>query len=188
MSFTRSRHSGAEVLVFGASDKSIFHPDLVPSLSNSSSDFSAHAGCLPAVLPSSSLANTDRRQTMSAKNAASSSATPAVTSAAGGSQFPAVTALPPKRHHTLAYHEPLLLYPGSYGAFNSHRETPLGQELLSWYTSVAETRGMPWRQEWIRPDEERYVATAEGRAQLRKLLERRAYEVWISEISESCPG
>lgn len=38
------------------------------------------------------------------------------------------------------------------------------------------TRAMPWRKHWINP------STEPDASQLRELLERRAYEVWISEI------
>ncbi|PHH91575.1 hypothetical protein CDD83_11111 [Cordyceps sp. RAO-2017] len=75
--------------------------------------------------------------------------------------------LPPARLHSWDYHRPLLLS-GRSGSEGRRR-------LLSWFDSASTTRGMPWRSPWIDP----------GRldaADLRPLLERRAYEVWISEI------
>ncbi|KAI0137173.1 DNA glycosylase [Xylariales sp. AK1849] len=71
----------------------------------------------------------------------------------------------PTRHHALAYHRPLLLD-------RSESRTAL----LQWFDSVATTRGMPWRKPWINP------SAHPDAAELRSLLERRAYEVWISEI------
>ncbi|KID72709.1 Adenine DNA glycosylase [Metarhizium brunneum] len=72
------------------------------------------------------------------------------------------------RQHSLSYHKPLFLC-DSRGF--EHR-----QALLSWFDSVSMTRAMPWRKPWINP------STEPDASQLRKLLERRAYEVWISEI------
>lgn len=75
--------------------------------------------------------------------------------------------LPPSRQHSLSYHKPLLL-DGQFGRENR-------DAFLSWFDSVSSTRAMPWRKAWIDPR-----ATPES--DLRQLLERRAYEVWISEI------
>ncbi|KAG7115304.1 Adenine DNA glycosylase like protein [Verticillium longisporum] len=69
------------------------------------------------------------------------------------------TAVPPLRSHALSYHRPLLLDSAS------HR-----RDLLTWFDSVSTTRQMPWRKPFLPPP----VARAD--------LERRAYEVWISEI------
>ncbi|KAL7917874.1 DNA glycosylase [Trichoderma austrokoningii] len=76
--------------------------------------------------------------------------------------------LPPSRQHSITYHRPLLLDKdvGSQG-----RRT-----LLSWFHSVSESRSMPWRKAWIDPK------TISGPVELRTTLEKRAYEVWISEI------
>jgi A/G-specific adenine glycosylase len=71
----------------------------------------------------------------------------------------------PVRNHTISYHRPLLL---------DKREGRAS--LLTWFDTVSSTRGMPWRKAWIDPS-----ATPDP-AELRQLLERRAYEVWISEI------
>jgi A/G-specific adenine glycosylase len=71
----------------------------------------------------------------------------------------------PQRRHTLSYHRPLLL---------DRRE---GRDaLLKWFDGTAATRGMPWRKPWIDP------ASVPDPATLREQLERRAYQVWISEI------
>ncbi|KAI1851655.1 hypothetical protein JX266_003117 [Neoarthrinium moseri] len=71
----------------------------------------------------------------------------------------------PRRQHSLTYHRPLLLDQARGRA-----------SLLTWFDSVTETRGMPWRKPWIDP------ASVSSPAELRSMLERRAYEVWISEI------
>ncbi|KAM5352593.1 hypothetical protein ACJ41O_005315 [Fusarium nematophilum] len=72
----------------------------------------------------------------------------------------------PARRHNLAYHRPLLLD----GASSR-------QSLLDWFDSVSTKRSMPWRKAWINPGDHEQQPD-----QLRSLLERRAYEVWISEI------
>ncbi|ORY65221.1 DNA glycosylase [Pseudomassariella vexata] len=72
---------------------------------------------------------------------------------------------PPARRHGLDYHRPLLL------------DSRHGRgSLINWFDSVSTARSMPWRKEWIDP---RLIADA---SLLRSRLERRAYEVWISEI------
>ncbi|KAI1452901.1 DNA glycosylase [Annulohypoxylon moriforme] len=68
------------------------------------------------------------------------------------------------REHNVAYHHPLLL---------DSREARTS--LLDWFDGVSTVRNMPWRKAWI---DTREV----GKEDLRELLERRAYEVWISEI------
>ncbi|GKT66012.1 A/G-specific adenine glycosylase [Colletotrichum tofieldiae] len=75
---------------------------------------------------------------------------------------------PPSRTHAATYHRPLLLdgRPGRDGR----------DALLAWFDSTSTTRGMPWRKAWIDP---RDPPDAAG---LRTALEKRAYEVWISEI------
>ncbi|KAJ0384211.1 hypothetical protein COL922a_008885 [Colletotrichum nupharicola] len=75
---------------------------------------------------------------------------------------------PPSRTHADSYHRPLLLHgqPGRRGR----------DALLSWFDSISTTRGMPWRKAWIDP------ASVADAAELRAALEKRAYEVWISEI------
>ncbi|KAF4960224.1 hypothetical protein FSARC_10547 [Fusarium sarcochroum] len=72
--------------------------------------------------------------------------------------------IPPTRRHHISYHRPLLL-----------KESSSRQALLSWFDSVSTKRSMPWRKAWIDPKDH-------GQDELRSLLERRAYEVWISEI------
>ncbi|KAI0025908.1 DNA glycosylase [Xylariomycetidae sp. FL0641] len=77
--------------------------------------------------------------------------------------------LPPSRAHDLRYHQPRLLDSRSERA-----------SLLSWFDSVSSARAMPWRKPWIDP---RHGSDgAADAADLRARLERRAYEVWISEI------
>ncbi|KAJ1338557.1 A/G-specific adenine glycosylase [Microdochium nivale] len=72
----------------------------------------------------------------------------------------------PDREHAVLYHRPLLL------------DSRAGrQALLSWFDGVSTARSMPWRKAWIDP-----FAEAGDEAALRDKLERRAYEVWISEI------
>lgn len=79
-------------------------------------------------------------------------------------------ALPPLRPHNLSYHVPLLLA-GPPASESRHA-------LLSWFDSVSTTRRMPWRKPWIDP---KSYPPSDASA-LRSALERRAYEVWISEI------
>ncbi|KAM3487689.1 hypothetical protein MY3957_009017 [Beauveria namnaoensis] len=73
--------------------------------------------------------------------------------------------LPPTRCHSLAYHVPLLLVDGGPRA-----------AFLSWFDSVSSARAMPWRKPWIDP------SSFASPSELRAALEKRAYEVWISEI------
>lgn len=49
---------------------------------------------------------------------------------------------------------------------------------MSWFSGVAETRSMPWRKKWIDPDE------YEDEEELGRVLSKRAYEVWVSEVSK----
>ncbi|KAF5001676.1 hypothetical protein FGRMN_843 [Fusarium graminum] len=72
--------------------------------------------------------------------------------------------MPPFRDHHILYHRPLLL-----GGSTSR------QALLDWFDGVSTKRSMPWRKAWINPE-------VYEKDELRSLLERRAYEVWISEI------
>lgn len=80
------------------------------------------------------------------------------------------TSEPPLRKHRLAYHRPLLL--------DKETGSKYRLDLLKWFDSVSTVRSMPWRKAWIDPNsfEESSQST------LRSALERRAYEVWISEI------
>ncbi|UNI19356.1 hypothetical protein JDV02_005543 [Purpureocillium takamizusanense] len=88
--------------------------------------------------------------------------------------------LPPARRHSLDYHKPLLL--------SADHGLQGRSSLLSWFDSVSATRAMPWRKPWINPrlpnndDDDDNAAAAQQQQQLRARLERRAYEVWISEI------
>jgi A/G-specific adenine glycosylase len=51
---------------------------------------------------------------------------------------------------------------------------------LNWFNGVEKTRNMPWRKTWIDPKD------FEGKEKdLGKVLGKRAYEVWVSEVSES---
>ncbi|KAI0831619.1 DNA glycosylase [Hypoxylon sp. FL0890] len=71
----------------------------------------------------------------------------------------------PSRAHDLRYHRPQLL------------DSRQGRKsLLSWFDTVSTARNMPWRKPWIDP------STIPDEALRRQRLERRAYEVWISEI------
>ncbi|ROT40451.1 DNA glycosylase [Sodiomyces alkalinus F11] len=83
---------------------------------------------------------------------------------------PSSPTLPPLRSHNLSYHIPLLLGPLA---------TESRHSLLSWFDSVSTTRRMPWRKPWIDPSSPLYSSDPSA---LRSALERRAYEVWISEI------
>lgn len=89
-------------------------------------------------------------------------------------------ALPPLRRHIESYHRPLLLKPRPPPEIDDQQ---IGSGLLEWYKKVSTERGMPWRKAWIDPATEEYQGEV-GKKKLRADLERRAYEVWISEISE----
>ncbi|KAI4643370.1 uncharacterized protein J4E78_009839 [Alternaria triticimaculans] len=78
---------------------------------------------------------------------------------------PLTPAIPPARAHDASYHYPLLL-DGRSGC----------DALLSWFHGVAETRSMPWRKKWIDPEE------YEDKEELGRVLSKRAYEVWVSEV------
>ncbi|KAK7977314.1 DNA glycosylase [Apiospora saccharicola] len=71
----------------------------------------------------------------------------------------------PGRQHPVSYHRPILLDSAKGRA-----------SLLKWFDSVSASRAMPWRKPWIDP------SSVPDAAALREQLERRAYEVWISEI------
>ncbi|KAH6991250.1 DNA glycosylase [Ilyonectria sp. MPI-CAGE-AT-0026] len=73
--------------------------------------------------------------------------------------------VPPTRRHNVSYHRPALL-----------DDVASRHALLAWFDSVSTKRNMPWRKAWINPEEHTNAV------KLRDLLERRAYEVWISEI------
>lgn len=77
-------------------------------------------------------------------------------------------ALPPSRVHHASYHYSLLLDDGK-----------ACDGLLSWFKGVEETRSMPWRKTWIDPKD--YQGKAE---ELGTVLGKRAYEVWVSEVSK----
>jgi A/G-specific adenine glycosylase len=77
-------------------------------------------------------------------------------------------ALPPSRVHHASYHYSLLL-----------NDKKACDALLTWFKGVEETRSMPWRKTWIDPKD------FEGKAEeLGTVLGKRAYEVWVSEISK----
>ena len=78
------------------------------------------------------------------------------------------TALPPARIHPRSYHVPLL---------SGNKSTCC--DLLQWFEGVEETRSMPWRKAWVDPK------TFEGREEeLGNVLSKRAYEIWVSEVSK----
>ncbi|VUC26889.1 unnamed protein product [Clonostachys rosea] len=77
----------------------------------------------------------------------------------------------PLRTHPLMYHRPILL-----DAAISRKAKEAQDSLLSWFDKVSSVRSMPWRKPWIDP------STVNDPLELRQMLERRAYEVWISEI------
>lgn len=71
----------------------------------------------------------------------------------------------PGRLHAPMYHRPLLL-----GSIEGRAS------LLEWFDGVSTSRAMPWRKAWIDP------SLVPDPAELRLQLEKRAYQVWISEI------
>ncbi len=76
----------------------------------------------------------------------------------------------PGRVHRVTYHRPVLL---------DSREGRAS--LLRWFDATSTARAMPWRKPWFDPAAD---STADDSltARRQKQLERRAYEVWISEI------
>ena len=76
---------------------------------------------------------------------------------------------PTARKHSSRYHHTVLFEESSEG-------TKARTALLDWFDGVRTSRSMPWRKDWIDP------SSIEDKEQLRELLKRRAYEVWISEI------
>ncbi|KAI1341678.1 DNA glycosylase [Xylariaceae sp. FL0016] len=84
----------------------------------------------------------------------------------GSDRPPPHIAVPPARAHDADYHRPQLLD-------NRKGRT----SLLAWYDSVSTARSMPWRKAWIDSR-----SSPLNDPELRQKLERRAYEVWISEI------
>lgn len=85
-------------------------------------------------------------------------------------------AIPPARTHASSYHYPLLLDE------EGDRAEACGK-LLEWFEGIEGERDMPWRKEWVDP--ESFVGkTGEDDEGIEKILARRAYEVWVSEISE----
>jgi len=80
---------------------------------------------------------------------------------------PIPPANPLSRSHTVPYHYPLLL-----------SDTQAAENLLTWFESIEEARSMPWRKKWIDPAE-----FGQSSKELDSLLAKRAYEVWVSEIS-----
>lgn len=81
---------------------------------------------------------------------------------------PIATALPPTRTHPSAYHYPLLIDDKS-----QH------DALLSWFKGVEDSRTMPWRKAWIDPSQA--SGTLEN---TENVLNKRAYEIWVSEVSK----
>ena len=73
----------------------------------------------------------------------------------------------PARVHGMTYHRPLLL--------DSRQDRAA---LLSWFDGVSTARAMPWRKPWFDPAD---AYTVDASTACHR-LERRAYEVWISEI------
>jgi A/G-specific adenine glycosylase len=107
-----------------------------------------------------------RKKATSAAKSSSKPAKPAKSVIAAPETLLAA-ALPPARAHDASYHYPLLL--GDRAGCDA---------LLSWFNGVAETRSMPWRKEWIDPEQ------YEDKEELGRVLSKRAYEVWVSEVSE----
>ncbi|RYP41218.1 hypothetical protein DL768_010533 [Monosporascus sp. mg162] len=73
----------------------------------------------------------------------------------------------PGRVHLVTYHRPILL------------DSQEGRaSLFKWFDSISNARAMPWRKAWL----ETAFSGASDASTSRRQLERRAYEVWISEI------
>ena len=84
-------------------------------------------------------------------------------------------ARPLGRPHAPTYHRPYLL-----------DQPDTAQHLLAWFDHKQHDRDMPWRQAWIEPDvphsSKRPRLDAEAPLTREERIQRRAYEVWISEI------
>lgn len=80
-------------------------------------------------------------------------------------------AVPPLRVHAPEYHYPLAL-----------DDESSSKELLKWFEGIEEARNMPWRKKWLDPAE-----FDGGDEEFGSLLEKRAYEVWVSEVSKCRP-
>ena len=84
-------------------------------------------------------------------------------------------ARPLGRPHPPTYHRPYLL-----------DQPDTAQHLLAWFDHKQHDRDMPWRQAWIEPDvphsSKRPRLDAEAPLTREERIQRRAYEVWISEI------
>ncbi|MBE3043615.1 A/G-specific adenine glycosylase, partial [Candidatus Bathyarchaeota archaeon] len=78
-----------------------------------------------------------------------------------GAEPPATPCPGSDRRHVVTYHRPLLLDDGEVNR----------DALLAWFDATSTTRKMPWRKPFLDPA-----------LSPRDVLERRAYEVWISEI------
>ncbi|KAF1964351.1 DNA glycosylase [Bimuria novae-zelandiae CBS 107.79] len=73
--------------------------------------------------------------------------------------------IPPSRMHAPSYHYPLLL-----------EDKAVCEALLRWFEEIEEARNMPWRKPWLDP------AVLAEKEEFGTLLEKRAYEVWVSEV------
>lgn len=80
----------------------------------------------------------------------------------------ATASLPPSRPHTVKYHRSLFL--------DETKGRTSRDALLTWFDGVSSARSMPWRKPWLDPSD------LPDASAMREALERRAYEVWISEI------
>lgn len=77
-------------------------------------------------------------------------------------------AIPPARSHISSYHYPLLVDDRSQQ-----------DALLEWFKGVEDSRTMPWRKAWL--DRSQDSEPSEDTA---RILNKRAYEVWVSEVSK----
>jgi hypothetical protein len=108
-----------------------------------------------------------RRAASSKATSTRSKAKPAKSIAFERPEQPLTPALPPARLHSSSYHYPLLVDDQSHHV-----------SLLDWFKSVEGSRTMPWRKTWV--DRTQASGSDEETAQA---LNRRAYEVWVSEVS-----
>jgi A/G-specific adenine glycosylase len=109
-----------------------------------------------------------RRAMAPRKKAATASKPKVINATIQKPSSPLSTALPPSRAHHAAYHYPVLM--SDRGACDA---------LLSWFDGMEDSRSMPWRKKWLDPRD------FEGREEeLGGVLGKRAYEVWVSEVSK----
>ena len=118
--------------------------------------------------PSFRISNLEHHPSSFASGVTKSKPKPAATTAFEKPEERIATALAPTRTHSAPYHYPLII--GDEGQQDA---------LLRWFKSVEDSRTMPWRKAWIDPS-----PISKTSDELKDVLNKRAYEVWVSEVSK----